>query len=98
MSLISWIICNYLLYYSNGSSSPSWYLSAHGWEGSFYYNSVDSQDRPGGLCEPSISGDIEKCQISEESISGAYLYPDFYTAVVGLWQNHLLIQVFIFLN
>ena len=49
---------------------------------------MDSQDRPGGLCGPSISGDIKECQIS-----GAYLYPDFYTAVVGIWQNHLLIQV-----
>ncbi|XP_023320452.1 histone-lysine N-methyltransferase SETD7 [Eurytemora carolleeae] len=79
----------------NGPSNPTWYIAAHGWEGSFYYTSFDSQDRPGDLCESSTSGDLEdlkECQISDKTLSGAYLYPDFYTAVVGLWQNHLLIQ------
>ena len=59
---------------------------------------MDSQDIPGDLCESSTSGDlkdIKDCQISDKTISGAYLYPDFYTAVVGLWQNHLLIQVLV---
>ena len=28
-----------------------------------------------------------------ESRAGAYLYPDYSTAVVGLWMDHLLLQV-----
>ncbi len=35
----------------------------------------------------------ESSGLADEPRSGAYLYPDFSNAVVGLWMDHLLLQV-----
>ena len=58
---------------------PTWYLVGQGWLGLFYYETGGSE-APG-------SGRLE------DPRSGAYLYPDYSNAVVGLWMDHLLLQV-----
>jgi len=57
---------------------PTWYLVGQGWLGLFYYETGGSE-APG-------SGRLE------DPRSGAYLYPDYSNAVVGLWMDHLLLQ------
>ena len=68
-----------------------WYLVGGGWQGAFYYEAQGAVE--GSRYFFLFFNYKVLVMVVCRSRVGVYFYPDFNTVIVGLWEDHLLVQV-----
>ena len=71
-----------------------WYLVGGGWQGAFYYEAQGAVEGSRYLFFIfQLYEFMIMVMVVSRSRVGVYFYPDFNTVIVGLWEDHLLVQV-----
>ena len=70
-----------------------WYLVGGGWQGAFYYEAQGAVEGSRYLFFIFQLYEVLVVMVVCRSRVGVYFYPDFNTVIVGLWEDHLLVQV-----